>query len=159
MSQPTKFSKVQIVLHWGVLLLFLGSFFSHEAMKDSWRDLMRNGTTDGSIGTQVHVIVGIVILALAIWRLALRHTKPQPAEVGSGLQALLAKVVKIGLYVVMLVLPLSGMAAWFGGVRDAGEVHEVMFNLGLLLVGLHVAAALFHQFVLKDNLMARMKLR
>ena len=159
MAHPEKFSKPQIVLHWLMFLLFFVSFFSHEAIKDSYIAFVREGVTDIGIGTRVHVIVGIAILALAVVRIVMRFTRPAPAEMGSGAQALLAKAVKLGLYVVMITIPLSGIAVWFGGIRDAGEVHEVMFTLGLGLLGLHILGALVHQFVFKDNLMARMKLR
>lgn len=159
MAHPEKFSKPQIILHWLMFLLFFVSFFSHEAIKDSYIAFVREGVTDIGIGTRVHVIVGIAILALAVVRIVMRFTRPAPLEMGSGAQALLAKAVKLGLYVVMITIPLSGIAVWFGGIRDAGEVHEVMFTLGLGLLGLHILGALVHQFVFKDNLMARMKLR
>ncbi len=45
----------------------------------------------------------------------------------------------------------------FGGVEDAGDAHEIIANLTLALIAVHAAAALFDQFVLKDNLLARMK--
>ena len=159
MAHPEKFSKPQIILHWLMFLLFFASFFSHDAIKDSYRAFVREGVTDIGVGTRIHVIVGIVILALAVVRIVMRFTRPAPSEMGSGAQALLAKAVKLGLYVVMITIPLSGIAVWFGGIRDAGEVHEVMFTLGLGLLVLHILGALVHQFVFKDNLMARMKLR
>ena len=159
MAHPEKFSKLQIVLHWLMFLLFLASFVSHDAVKASYRAFVREGVTDISVGTRVHVIVGIVLLALAVIRIVMRFTRPAPAEMGSGAQALLAKAVKLGLYVVMITIPLSGIAVWFGGIREAGDMHEVMFTLGLGLLGLHILGALVHQFVFKDNLMARMKLR
>ena len=53
-------------------------------------------------------------------------------------------------------VPAAGMAAWFGGVGLAAEAHEVMFNLLFALVLAHVGAALIHQFVFKDHLIARM---
>jgi len=158
-AHPEKFSKLQIVLHWLMFLLFLASFVSHDAIKDSYRAFVREGVTDLTVGTRVHVIVGIVLLALAVLRIVMRFVRPAPAEMGSGAQALLAKAVKLGLYVVMIMIPVSGLAVWFAGIRDAGEVHEVLFTVGLGLVGLHILGALVHQFVFKDNLMARMKLR
>jgi cytochrome b561 len=47
--------------------------------------------------------------------------------------------------------------AWFGAVRDAGEVHEALTTALLAVTGLHVAAALFHQFVLKTDVLVRMR--
>ena len=42
-------------------------------------------------------------------------------------------------------------------VRPAAEAHEIMKALLMLLVGLHIAGALYHQFVLRNNLIGRMK--
>ncbi len=57
---------------------------------------------------------------------------------------------------VLIALPASGALAWFLSIRELGDVHEVLFNLGMALVGLHTAAALFHHYVLKDGLIGRM---
>ena len=64
-----------------------------------------------------------------------------------------------GLYALMILLPVSGSVAWFLGVRDAAEVHEVMKTVMLVLIVLHVVGALYHQLVQKDGLMRRMSLR
>jgi len=42
-------------------------------------------------------------------------------------------------------------------VEAAAEAHEVMKALLMVLAGLHVVAALWHQFWLKDGLLLRMK--
>jgi cytochrome b561 len=41
----------------------------------------------------------------------------------------------------------------------AHEAHDIFANLLLLTIALHAAAALYHQFILKDGLMSRMSLR
>lgn len=43
--------------------------------------------------------------------------------------------------------------------KQLKSLHETVGSFGYVLIGLHVVAAFFHQFVLKDNLMARMRLR
>ena len=51
-----------------------------------------------------------------------------------------------------LVSPDRSMARFFN------EVHEDVIFVGLIaLIVAHVGAALYHQFVMKDNLIARMK--
>jgi cytochrome b561 len=82
---------------------------------------------------------------------------PAEAEAGTALTRFAAKVVHLGLYLLMLALPITGLAAWFGGITSAADVHELMKPLLILLIALHVIGALWHQFVLKDNLLARMK--
>ena len=48
-------------------------------------------------------------------------------------------------------------AAWFGGVDLAAQGHNVLKIVLLALVALHVLGALYHQFVLKDGLINRMR--
>lgn len=160
MSGPVQnYARVQVLLHWGIVLLLLVSFFSHEAMKDSWRALRQ--ATEGYVpgtGTLVHVWVGVAILVLTVIRIVVRLTKGAPAPVpGHPLVTKAAAAIHGLLYLVLLAIPASGIAAWFGGITDAGEVHEVLFNIAWVLAALHVGAALYHQFILKDNLLARMR--
>ena len=56
----------------------------------------------------------------------------------------------------LLILPLSGIAAWFGGVGQAMGMHRLMESLLLPLVGLHVCGALYQRFVLGSDVLARM---
>lgn len=154
-----KYARSQVLLHWSIVVLLLVSFFSHEAMKGSWRAI-RQGTEafTPDTGTLVHVWVGVAILVLTLLRIVVRLTKgaPAPAE-GNPLLNKVAAAVHGLLYLVLLAIPASGIAAWFGGITDAGDVHEVLFNIAWVLAALHVVAALYHQFVLKDNLLARMR--
>ena len=60
------------------------------------------------------------------------------------------------LYALLLVLPLSGLAAWFGGIGGAIGVHRLMESLLLPLVGLHVCGALYQALVLRSDVVARM---
>jgi cytochrome b561 len=48
----------------------------------------------------------------------------------------------------------SGTAS--GGAGGLGSIHQAGWYLILGLIALHVGAALYHQFILKDNLLARM---
>lgn len=158
MSNVQKYSRIQIILHWAIAGLFLISFFSHEAMSHTWRSLMRTGTPELTIGTAVHVWVGVLIFALVVVRVLVRLRKGAPAEpAGHPLVKLVAKIVHFGLYAVMILLPMAGMAAWFGGVKESADNHEILFNIGMVLLALHVGGALYHQFIVKDNLLARMR--
>lgn len=100
----------------------------------------------------------LVAVLFALWRLVLRASRGAPAAPGNGpaWSDRVAGFTHLGLYGLMLILPISGIVAWFGGVIEAGEVHEVLTNVALGLIGLHVAGALWHQFRLKDGLMRRM---
>ena len=57
----------------------------------------------------------------------------------------------------MILMPLSGSVAWFGGVEAAAQGHNVLKIVLLALVALHLVGALYHQFVLRDGTLARMR--
>ena len=160
MAKVEKYSRAQILMHWGTLALLIVSFVSHDAMKEAWRALVRNGDASGNLGAWVHIIVGVVILGLVIARIVFQFTRENPPakRAGAG-QMLVAKVVKWALYGVLLAVPVTGLLAWFLGIRDAGDIHETLFQVGLLLTALHVGGALAHQFFMRDTILARMKLR
>lgn len=156
-----RYSMLQRLIHWLTLLLMIGSFISHEAMKDLY-DLVEDApdaAVEMTAGGQAHVVLGLSVLALTVLRLVLRFVQGVPAPVAGqpAMVTLASALVHGALYVLLFAMPLTGMMAWGGGVEAAAEVHEVLFTLLLVLVGGHAAAALFHQFVIKDNLLSRMR--
>ncbi|MCC0015368.1 MAG: cytochrome b/b6 domain-containing protein [Rhodobiaceae bacterium] len=159
MSKPAGYSRTQIALHWIVAAIIGTQFVFHESMVSAWRAVRRGGVPEFDPLVAAHVWGGLLILALAAWRLAIRLKRgapPPPKEEHPSLK-MAANIVHWTFYALMIVLPVTGAAAWFGGIGFAGEVHE-FFKLPLLaLVALHVAAALYHQFVLKTDVLARMK--
>lgn len=161
MKTRESYSKLQIALHWLIFVLFAVNYIVSDDMGRALRQVQEAGGMDNVAPTvRVHVLVGIAILALTVIRLLVKFVQGAPAQPeGNALLNKLAKLGHMALYVLLVLLPLSGLMAWFGGVREAGEVHEVLVNLTLALIIVHAAAALFHQFVLKDNLMARMRPR
>ncbi|AMY70275.1 cytochrome b [Frigidibacter mobilis] len=159
MTEPTGYSRTQIRLHWVVALLIVPQFVLHDGISAAVRALAQGREPTFDPLVPLHVVGGVVIAALVLWRIALRTRRAAPSlpEGEHPALKLAAKLTHGGLYLLLLGLPLSGAAAWFGGLRAAGEAHEVMKTLLLALTLLHVLAALYHQFVLKDGLMQRMK--
>lgn len=157
----TKYSLAQRLIHWLTLLLILGSFFSHEAMEDLYDRVIEAGgqALEMTLGGQAHVALGLSVLALTLLRLVLRFVQgaPEPLAGQSVMVKRASGLVHGALYVLLLAMPLTGMMAWGGGIEAASEVHEMLFTLLFVLVGGHAAAALVHQFVFRDNLMARMR--
>jgi len=158
-----KYAKTQVVIHWLTLILLLGSFVSREAMSSAWEVITTEGAEGFApdIGTRVHVALGVTILALTLLRIALRirNGAPPPVEGQHPLITIASASVHGLLYLIVLAMPLAGMAAWFGGFGDLADVHGVLFIVLLVLLAAHVAAALFHQFVIGDNLLSRMRLK
>ena len=128
----------------------------------------------------VSLIFGIVILSVAVVRLGWRatHAEPAPLDGIPPWQVQSARALHWSLYVLLFVVPLLGWinASWRGmpivmfgaelpklvgtrvpGWRWTGDVHDVLANyLMLILVGLHVAAGLYHYFIRRDGVLQRM---
>jgi cytochrome b561 len=151
------YTPAQIALHWAVVVLFAVQVASGDAISAAFETLRETGTFAFALGIAAHVGAGLGVLAFALWRLALRarHGAPPPPP-GTRAQHLAAAGVHLALYAVMILMPVSGAVAWFGGVEAAAEAHEAMKPAALLLILVHVGAAVWHQVVLKDGLMARM---
>ncbi len=159
MAQPKGYSVTQIWLHWIVAVLILLQFVLNDAVGAAWRAFVKGEEIAFNPLVAQHVFGGILILALVVWRIAIRARRgaPLPPENESASLQMVAQATHGLLYMLIIALVVSGGLAWFGNIRAAAETHEVMTTLLMILVGLHVVGALYHQFVLKTNLMVRMK--
>lgn len=159
MPAPKGYSARQIRLHWIVTLLIVLQFILHDSMSEAW-DGIEDGLSPAFNWLVLsHIAGGVLVLIFALWRLALRATRgvPPAPEVEPAALRTAAHLGHLALYAVMILMPVSGLAAWFGGIEAAAEGHEVMKVALLALVAVHVLAALWHQFWLKDGLLLRMK--
>ena len=159
-AAPKSYSTIQKGLHWLVAVMIVVQVVLHEGMVDAWQAFQRSGDVSGLSNPVVffHVWGGMAVLAFAVWRLVLRKTRgvPQvPAEEPAPLK-FIAAATHIVLYGLMILLPVSGAAAYFGGIEAAGEAHELMKPLLIVLVGLHAAGALYQHFWLKTDVLKRM---
>jgi cytochrome b561 len=128
-----------------------------------------------------HKSLGLTIFALALLRLGWRAFDPRPdfpAAVPDW-QVSAARVGHALLYVLLFAVPLSGwwfdsVAAlrplyWFGlfevphltgpdkELKDTiAELHEGLFWVLVAVAAAHAAIALYHQFVMRDNVLGRM---
>jgi cytochrome b561 len=127
-----------------------------------------------------HKSVGITILGLAVLRLAWRWANPTPAlpDTLKPYERRLATLTHAALYLILFAMPLTGWTmssargfpvSWFGFFQlpDLVPKNQSLFEalrqthdtLALMLgavVFLHVAAALKHHFMLKDDVLRRM---
>lgn len=156
---PLAYSKPQKVLHWLVVVLIALQWLIFDSMGKPFHDTMDAGAPVWSLTPVVHLAIGLAILVLALARLGLRltHGAPEaPAEEPEPFRTA-SKWAHWAIYALLLLMPVSGLVAWFGLVGPVAEVHEVMMNLLLALVAAHVAAVVVHQFWWKTDLIARMK--
>lgn len=160
--------------HWATLLLVVLAW---------WMMELRHDFPKGSGGREMwmawHMAVGISLWLLTLLRLIWRVVQGAPVVIGRRWQLQMAATVQALLYAILLIMPLLGFAARqlegkvvsFAGWFDlpvllplekslghwAEVLHEdVLWPSLLVLVAVHVAAALWHQFYLRDNLIQRM---
>ncbi len=156
----TGYSTLQVALHWIVVVLVAFQFVAHDAMEAAWRAWNRGEipSPDLTVFTYMHIGAGALILLLALMRLYLRMTRgvPAPPADEPRIQKWASEGVHVLIYVLLILLPLSGSTAWFLGVELAGEAHEIMQNFLLGAIGLHIAGALYQHFVRRSQVLVRM---
>lgn len=161
MQKPVSgYSSLQIGLHWAVVVLVAFQYVAHSGMEAAWDAFRRNEAAPAETATltYLHIAAGILVLLLALTRIGLRLTRgapPPPADEPWLLQ-LLSEVVHIAIYAFLLVLPLSGLVAWFLEVPAAGLIHVFLQNALLAAIALHVAGALFQHFIRRTDVLMRM---
>jgi cytochrome b561 len=160
-------------LHWAIVLLIVPQYFLVEAA-----DELPNGVEKLQLFTW-HKSLGMLVLLLALvrigWKLANRGL---PGPVGEPWQRKVAAAGHGLLYLLILAQPFSGwlmssaanypvtLFGWFQfpalisenhDLHEAlEEVHELLFTLMLVVVAVHIAAALYHHFILRDSVLRRM---
>lgn len=173
MTARLQYGTTAKVFHWLIVALLVVQYLIGWLMPDIHR-----GMTPG-VGMILHNSFGILILILIVLRFVWRLTHPVPPE--SSLppwQRLSSEVVHWLLYALVLATTLTGwLFASFRGwsvsffylfplpmlASDnaaAGKaidgLHQAMGWTLLVLIGLHVHAALVHRFVYRDRVMQRM---
>lgn len=173
-NTPESWGAVSKLLHWAIVLMILGQF-----TLALLADRLPLGIEKIALLSR-HKSLGITILGLALLRLAWRAAFPVPALPAhtKPVERSLARGTHVALYGLLIAMPLSGWlmssarnfpVSWFGIVQlpdlispgDAAyramhETHEAIAALLLLVALLHVAGALKHHFIYRDNVLRRM---
>jgi cytochrome b561 len=154
------YSRLQKVLHWAMAVLLILIFVMHENFVDVWRAYQRDGDNIGlnSFNGILHIWGGFAVLALVVWRIWVRHRLGVPALPANEapLFKFAAHATHIGLYGLMLLLPISGGIVYYDGPHLAEEAHEMLVPVLILLFILHVFGALYQHFWLKTDVLKRM---
>jgi len=174
MAKTGSYTSTAKTLHWLIVVLLVAQFIFAWTMPHIGRN------TPVTTLISLHFTFGIVILAVAIVRLAWRATHAEPVQLDGvpPWQVQSARVLHWSLYALLFVVPLLGWIdasfrgmpiVMFGaelpklvgtrapGWRWTGDVHDLLANyLMLTLVGLHVAAGLYHYFIRRDGVLQRM---
>lgn len=159
MAKPLGYSRMQIRLHWIIVLLVAAQYLLNAAISEAWTTFREGGEVAFHPLIALHVVLGGLVGLLTLWRLVLRMFRgaPPPPDAEHPTLKSVAHATHWSFYALLVLMPVSGAMAWFGGLEAAALAHNVLKVALLALVALHVLAALYHQFILRTNLMARMK--
>ena len=174
-NRTSHYDAVSRAAHWLTFALVVAQFAVGWLMPEiGW------GTEPtGLIG--VHLILGASLLVVVAFRLLWRITQsaPRPLTLMPRWQRLAARATHVALYLLLVAMSLAGWASssareWpvkaFGVIPlpalvashakigfILGDWHADVLSWALLvLIGVHVAAALHHRFIKRDEVLQRM---
>ncbi|HEY2137302.1 MAG TPA: cytochrome b [Xanthobacteraceae bacterium] len=173
MTKQLSYGTTAKVFHWTIVLLLCVQYPLGWLMPDIHRGMQPG------VGMTVHISIGITILVLICLRLAWRLTHPVAPESSlPGWQRAFSEGVHWLLYALVLATTVTGwffasqrgwsIALYFATplpmlteqgspvARAIGGLHQATMWALLVVIGLHVAAALAHIFVYRDRIMQRM---
>lgn len=161
-------------LHWLTAGLLLIQFVLAWTMPDVHRDTKPVGLIAWHLGVGMAIL--LLVLVRCLWR-STHAVPPEPTTLPLALRAL-ARYTHWALYALLIAVPLMGWAnassrGWpvslFAAIpmpplsptgsptgHALGDWHRNFAWVLLALVALHVSAALFHHFILRDRTLIRM---
>jgi cytochrome b561 len=168
-----RFDAVTIALHWTTVILIVAMFAT------GWSLGLATDHDQEEILLYIHrslgVLTWITALARITWRLGFAFSPPFPSAMPT-IQQRVAHLSEYGLYALLLIQPLTGVAqsltrgrpfpvlAWQAPAMMGRskalthlfhDIHEITAWVLVALTALH-AAALFHRFVVKDEVFGSM---
>lgn len=147
-----------------------------EPVKGVWNGIADGGLTDTMISS--HKVIGLVIFVSVLLRLAYRLMNGAPRSDPSVPSAMtgISHAVHWSIYLLLVLVPIGGyLGISYGNYLDVFGVHlpaitvedkkiseQILENHGLaaqvllVLVGIHIAATVYHKFIRKDRVVERM---
>jgi len=174
-NSPTQYGAVARALHWWSALFFFTLFFLGLYMAD----LEKEDPNRADL-FQLHISIGILILGLTVIRIIwkIKQVQPNPPATMSATQIKMAKSMYGILYLLLLLIPLSGYIIVTTGGKDpsffglfelpnligknealheeAEEIHELLAFTAMAFVAGHILMALKHHFIDKDDALLQM---
>ena len=166
--RPFEFSTLSKWLHWGSLVLLFGMAAAGTIMTS-----LQDGNPQKLMMYRTHGTIGLLMALATLARIVIRLRRRQPAPEGmtEKWNLWLHDAVQWGIYLVLLGLGISGMGTFALNNMTAFSAdpaaldrsvptiqgHFLMTRLLLVLVFLHVAGVLRHQFT-RSNILRRMGL-
>ncbi len=169
-----RYGSLSIGMHWLMLALLVGVYACIEL-----REFWPKGSDPREALKMWHFMLGLSVFALIFLRLVLRAFSGPAPRIPELLnwQKYASVVMHWVLYAFLVVMPLLGwltlsakgkvipffgleLPALIGADKVLAErfekIHETIGTIGYYLIGLHALAALFHHYVLRDEVLLRM---
>ena len=168
-STSNRYGSVAIAIHWAsavaVILTFGAGFVVAESLPAG----------QGAPILVVHIVLGLIVFALTIlrilwWLFADKHPTAPADQPHWQMRA--AQAVHLGLYVLLVLMASSGITTLIlsgalptllsgGPVPDFSALiprlaHGIMSKILLALFAMHIGAAIYHEVIRRDHLLARM---
>lgn len=170
----TSFGYIAKSFHWIVALLIIVMLVMGYFLDDFPASIQE-------MAYNTHKSIGIIILALVILRLGWRWMNVQPGYSTAlpHFYKIFIRLAHYAIYLTIILIPLSGwvMATAAGHVPhflgwvyfpmpgispneqlagEAFQLHNTLAIIVIVLVSIHIFAALFHHFILGDTVLRRM---
>ena len=161
------------LFHWTIFLLLAAQYAVGSIMPHIGRKTLDEGWVDWHLSLGALILA--VIVARFVWRLF--HHVALPDDM-PGWEIALSRFTHLTLYALVFAMTVLGWAAanyrgWtvkIAGViplpplaakgtawaHEAGDIHNILVYVLLGFIGLHVAGALYHYFILRDRVLQRM---
>lgn len=167
---PRRYHPVLVALHWAIAFCLIGLLIAGATLLAP----LANNDPAKLMSFRMHMALGGITLFLLVARLIVRLLTRTPPRLPTGNAVLdrLAPLTHAALYILPLAMIFSGITfasasnlpdAVFGTgpmpesfTHPARAVHGIAATLLMVLIALHIAAALWHQFFRRDGIMTRM---
>ena len=170
-----RYGWVSIVIHWSMAIALISMYFLGDYMVElEYYDKWYHQAPE--LHKEIGVILGIVMILRLLWNSL--QSKPTPLDLSKPRVNFIAKLTHYAFYALVFFMVISGylistakgqgidVFGWFelpallpdneGRGDLAGDIHEVIGTLFMLMVLLHAGAALVHHFMFKDRTLKRM---
>lgn len=172
------YASSMIVMHWLMFVLLVLVYATIEL-----KSFFPKGSDPRELMKALHFLLGVLVLLLVAMRLFVRFragSTPAITPALTPIQQRLSDIKTMVLYAFMIAMPLLGwltlnaagkpipLVEWslpvlVGEDKDLAhwlkELHELGGTLGYYLIGLHMIAALYHHYVVRDNTFDRISLK